>query len=67
MLPPEQNHPIVYRGTPNVSMKCSFTIITVSADVTKLQFWPSTLSVDDATAKPRDNIMSFSTPPVVLP
>ena len=48
-------------------MKCSFTIISVSAETTSLQLLPSTLSDDDATAKPRVSIMSFSTPPVELP
>ena len=48
-------------------MKCSFTIISVSAEVTKLQLFPRTLSDDEATAKPRESIASFSTPPVELP
>ena len=48
-------------------MKCSFTFMSVSADVTKLQLLPRTLSEDDATAKPRESMLSVSTPPVELP
>jgi hypothetical protein len=37
-------------GTPNCSMKCSFTIIIVPAEMTSAQLVPNAFSDDDATA-----------------
>ena len=58
---------MVWATGPYVSMKCSFTIIAASAEIGMLQLFSSTLSVDDATAKPRDRNKSLSTPPVASP
>ena len=45
--PPERPLPIVQLDGPNSSMKCSFTIIIVSAETTSLACVPKTFS-DDA-------------------
>jgi hypothetical protein len=50
MVPADPPQPIVWTGSPKVSIACSFTIMAVSADVTSLQFCEYTLNVADASA-----------------
>jgi hypothetical protein len=50
MVPAEPPQPMVKCGAPYASMKCSLTIIAVSAEVTSLQLLAKTLKVALATA-----------------
>jgi hypothetical protein len=54
-------------GTPTVSMKRSFTIISVSAEMTPLQLLPNTFNDEEATAYPCDRCRSLITPPALRP
>src|SRR5215831_16674500 len=58
--PPEPPEPMVNRGMPYCSMKCSLIIIIVSAEITKSQPVPSVFRVPKATAKPKLNGSSES-------